>query len=78
MNREAEVSRLRGFTFDSAPVQAELAQISAVIAEYKNREFTTDDVDGFIAELRQKMEDAGQQKVLDEFSTQVEEWQNAQ
>lgn len=76
MNREAEVSRLRGFTFNSAPVQAELAQISAVVAEYKNREFTTDDVDGFISEVRQKMEDAGQQKVLDEFTKQVEEWQN--
>lgn len=74
LNKEAAVSSLRGFTFDQSNVQAEMAQLAAVAAEYKNGQFTTGDIEGFIAEYQEKMEQAGIKTVVDEVTRQVEEW----
>lgn len=77
LNKEATVSSLRGFTFDQSNVQAEMAQLAAVTAEYKNGQFTTNDIEAFITEYQEKMEQAGIQTVVDEVNTQIEAWKAA-
>lgn len=74
---EATVSSLRGFTFNQSNVQAEMAQLAAVAAEYKNGQFTANDIEAFIAEYQEKMEQAGIQTVVDEVNRQIEEWKAA-
>ena len=77
LNKEATVSALRGFTFDQSNVQAEMAQLAAVAAEYKNGQFTTNDIEAFITEYQGKMEQAGILTVVDEVNRQIEEWKSA-
>lgn len=74
LNKEAQVSTLRGFTFDQSGVQAELAQLSAVFAEYKNGQYTTNDIDGWLAEYKDKLEKAGINTVKEEVQRQIEAW----
>lgn len=74
LNKEAKVSALRGFTFDQSNVQAELAQLSAVSAEYKNGQYTTNDIDGWLAEYKDKLEKAGIDTVKKEVQRQIDEW----
>lgn len=74
LNREAEVSPLRGFVFDPSNVQSELAQMSSVAKEYNNGQYTTDDIDAYIEERNEKMEQAGLQTVMDEVQRQIDEW----
>lgn len=74
MNKEATVSLLRGFTFDPTNVQSELAQISAVAAEFKNMEYITDDIDQLIADRSAKLKSAGLDRVVEEVQTQINAW----
>lgn len=74
LNREAEISPLRGFTFDPSNVQAEMAQLSSVVKEYSNTQFTTDDLDAYIAERNAKLEQAGLSKVMEEVQKQIDAW----
>lgn len=77
MNRESEISPLRGFTFDPSPVQSELAQLSAATAEFTNMEYVTDDIDKLIADRTEKMKSAGLDRVVEEVQKQVEAWAEA-
>ncbi len=54
-----------------------MAQLAAVAAEYKNGQFTANDIEAFIAEYQEKMEQAGIQTVVDEVNRQIEEWKAA-
>lgn len=74
LNREATVSPLRGFTFDPSNVQSEIAQIGSVVKEYANGQFTTKDIDAYIAERNEKMNQAGLPAVLEEVQKQVDAW----
>lgn len=74
LNRTATVSPLRGFTFNPENVQAELAQLAAVVAEFKNGEYITDDIEQFIVDRTAKLEAAGLNTVLEEVQRQVDEW----
>lgn len=74
LNNDAQVSVLRGFTFDSSNVQAELAQLAAVEAEFKNGQYTTDDIEQFIADRNAKLEQAGLGTLMEEVQRQVDEW----
>lgn len=78
MNEEAEISPIRGFTFDPSKVQAEIAQINAVITEYMNMEYVAEDIEAFTAEKCQKIEQAGLQKVMDEVQRQLDDWKAEQ
>lgn len=78
MNEEAEVSPIRGFNFDPAKVQAELAQINAVIMEYRNMQYVAEDIEAFTAEKCEKLEQAGLQKVMDEAQRQLDDWKAEQ
>lgn len=74
LNKEADVSPLRGFTFSQENVQAELAQLAAVVAEFKNGQFDTSNIDQFITDYKNKLNQAGIQTVKEEVLRQVNEW----
>lgn len=78
LNREAEISPLRGFTFNPSNVQSEIAQVGSVIKEYANGQYTTKDIDKHIAERNEKMEQAGLQAIVDEVQKQIDEWKASQ
>lgn len=74
LNNEAQVSVLRGFVFDPSNVQAELAQLAAVEAEFKNGQYATSDIEKFIEDRNAKMEQAGLSTLLEEVQRQIDEW----
>lgn len=76
LNREAQVSVLRGFTFNPTNVQAEIAQVSAVKKEYLNTQFTTNDIDEYIADYTDKLNKAGLPNIVKELQTQIDAWKN--
>lgn len=78
LNRTAEVSPLRGFVFNSEPIQAELAQFDAVVKEFKYGQYTTDDIDQFIEDYKTKLEQAGVPAIVEEVQNQIDEWKSAQ
>lgn len=74
INRSAEVSSMRGYSFDSSNVQSELAQMSAVNGEYTNWQYLTDDFETTYAEMMKKYEQAGLETVRAEVQRQVDEF----
>ena len=78
MNRESEISPLRGFVFDPSNVQSEIAQVGSVVKEYENGQFTASDIEKYIKERNEKMEQAGLQKIVDEVQKQVDDWKESQ
>jgi len=76
LNNTAQVSVLRGFTFSPANVQAELAQVAAVKKEYKNAQYTTKDIDAYITEYTDKLNQAGLPNIVKELQTQIDAWKN--
>lgn len=76
LNREAQISVLRGFTFNPAKVQAELAQVAAVKKEYLNSQFTTNDIDKYIAEYTDKLNQAGLPNIVKELQAQIDAWKS--
>ena len=73
MNRTAKVSPLRGFSPDTSNLQAEIAQVKAVTAEYKNfnlREGWED----LIEERKEKLIAAGIEVIVEEMQRQVDEF----
>ena len=77
MNNEAPVSVLRGFVFDPSNVQTELTQLAAVKDELKNGQYTTADIEKFITDRNEKMEQAGLSTLMEEVQRQVDEWKAA-
>lgn len=76
LNNEAEISKLRGFSFNPTNVQAELAQVAAVNKEYFNGQYTTTDIDSYITERSAKLERAGMPAVIAELQKQMDAWKN--
>lgn len=76
LNREAEISPLRGFVFDPTNVQSEMAQVGAVVKEYANGQFTAKDIDSYIAERNAKMEQAGLSAIMEETQKQIDAWKS--
>ena len=77
INTSSEVSVLRGFNFNPAPIQAEIAQLSAVNTEYSSGEWVTDNLDNFLKEKNDKLKKAGYDKVIAEVQKQVDVWAKA-
>jgi len=80
MNNSAAVSPNLGFVFDSSAVENEIAAVSGVVSEYHNDLITgmTKDVDGRIADFRQKLNANGAEKIIAEAQTQLDAWRAAQ
>lgn len=76
LNNEAQVSVLRGFTFNPENVQAELAQLAAVVKEFDRGQFTATDIDKYIADRNEKLEQAGLSTVMDEVQKQIDAWKS--
>lgn len=74
LNNEAQISALRGFTFDPTNIQSELAQLGAVVKEFANGQYDAKDIDAYIAERNAKMEQAGLAKVMEETQRQIDAW----
>ncbi|MBP1991940.1 extracellular solute-binding protein [Paenibacillus eucommiae] len=70
---KAEYSPYVGFVFDSAPVKKELAQIEAITPETRPL-FMSKDLDGKIAEYKDRLNKAGLETVLAEIQKQVDAW----
>lgn len=79
-NDKAKTATTLGFLFNSEPVTAEVAQISAVYAEIQPvlRAGAAPDFDKYIAEAIQKLKDAGIDKVKAEVEKQYNEWKAKQ
>jgi putative aldouronate transport system substrate-binding protein len=71
---------LDGLSFDKTAVTSELAMVDSIIAEYYTPLVSgmAGDVPTAIAALRQQLENAGIQKIYDEFKRQAEEHVNRQ
>ena len=76
MNAEAPGSCILGFTFNTEPVSAELANVNAVVTEHIGAIITgqVDDVDAAIADMNAALEAAGLSAVLAEMQSQIDAW----
>lgn len=65
-----------GFAFDSANVTSEMAAVSSIVTQYYNPVVAgmAGDVDTAVAELKKQLDNAGIQKIYDEFKRQAEEY----
>ncbi|MNV79495.1 hypothetical protein D3C71_1730490 [compost metagenome] len=75
MNEGVVVDPLADFSFNRTPVQNELVQISAVYKEFnvilKNG---LDDPDAAVKRFKDKLKQAGEEKVKAEIQKQLDEW----
>lgn len=74
INNEATPSPIIGFVFDKEPVKTELAQISAVTAEYSLMNNGFINVNEVLSEYIERVKGAGADKVLEEINKQLDEW----
>ncbi len=74
MNDEAAVSPISGFFPDKTKIQSELSQIANINSEFKVLVSGAVDPDEYLEKYLKKLEEAGQQKVLEEFQRQVDEF----
>ena len=77
LNNNSEVSDNLGFTIDYSDYQTELAQLSAVSAEYSNGFYTCEDLDAYLAERAAKLEAAGLQTLVDGVQAQLDAFRAA-
>lgn len=76
VNNEASASKLQGFTLDTDPIKMELAQVTAVVGEYKTslNSGAAADPMGLYEEFQQKLVAAGDDKIVEEIQRQIDEW----
>lgn len=75
MNESGIPSPLLGFTFDSEPVNSQIAQCNSVIDEYIAAIDTGSmDIDTILPEFQEKLRKAGAQDIIDEMQRQINEW----
>ncbi len=74
MEKNAQVSKLRGFVFDPTTVKTEMAQLTAVEKEIASLSSGALAPESFMPKMLDKVEKAGMQKVLDEVQKQYDEW----
>lgn len=77
MNNESVVSNLLGFTFSTANVQTEIAQLSAVRDEYAKKIVVADDFESAYAEFEKACIEAGLDVVKEELQSQLDAWREA-
>ena len=67
---------LVGFSFNNENVKTEYASVMNITAQYLPQLFTGSaaDVDQTVAEMNQKLYDAGLQKIIEDMQKQIDEW----
>ncbi|QDH23077.1 ABC transporter substrate-binding protein [Saccharibacillus brassicae] len=74
-NESAITSPINGFKFDSAPVAAEIANVTSVIDQYGPGLNTgIVETEDKLAEFQKKLNEAGAEKVVAEAQKQLDEW----
>lgn len=78
LNERARGSKLQGFTLDTDPIKIELAQVTAVVGEYKKslNSGAAADPMKLYNEFQEKLIAAGDDKVVAEIQRQIDEWRN--
>jgi putative aldouronate transport system substrate-binding protein len=72
-NESAEISATLGWTFNAEPVKNEIATLKAAVTQYNAAIATgTVDYDTFYPKMKNALEKAGLQKVMDEVNKQIE------
>ncbi len=71
LNKESKSSKVVGFSFENENVKAELSAISAVTGEYSAASNGSRDKSEYIDIQNQRLEKAGEDKVLQEVQTQI-------
>lgn len=76
VNENAAPSKLRGFTLDTDPIKMELAQVTAVVGEYKKslNSGAAANPMALYEEFQQKLIAAGDDKIVAEIKRQIDEW----
>ena len=74
MNDEAVKSPLLGFVPDLQNIRAEISQIANINSEFNAISLGAGDTEKLLSEYRAKLESAGQKKVAEEITKQVEEF----
>lgn len=80
VNDSAAPSKLQGFTLDTDPIKLELAQVTAVVGEYQKslNSGAASDPAGLYKEFEEKLITAGDDKIVEEISRQINEWRTSQ
>ena len=76
VNEEASASKMKGFTLDTDPIKTELAQVNAVIGEYKTTlaSGAAPDAEALYKDFIDKLVKAGDDKIVEEIQHQIDEW----
>lgn len=76
LNADAAPSKMQGFTLDTDPIKTELAQVNAVIGEYKSTlaSGAAPDADALYKDFVDKLIKAGDDKIVAEVQRQIDEW----
>lgn len=76
LNEEAAPSKLKGFTLDTDPIKTELAQVNAVIGEYKTtlNSGAAPDADALYKDFVDKLVKAGDDVIVAEIQKQINDW----
>ncbi len=76
VNEDASSSKLQGFTLDTDPIKIELAQVTAVVGEYKTslNSGAAADPMKLYEEFQEKLVAAGDDKIVEEIQRQIDEW----
>lgn len=76
VNEKADSSKLQGFTLDTDPIKIELAQVTAVVGEYKKslNSGAAANPMGLYEEFQQKLIQAGDDKIVAEIQRQIDAW----
>ena len=74
LNEGALTHPLLGFSFDNSKVSAEFAAVETILSQYNVRLYGAQDPDEYWNEMQQKLEIAGQSKIVEEYQRQVDEY----
>ena len=76
VNENAVSSKLQGFTLDTDPIKIELAQVSAVVGEFKSSLDTgaAANPEQLYEDFKNKLIAAGDDKIVEEIKRQIDEW----
>ncbi len=76
VNAAAAPSKLKGFTLNTDPIKTELAQVNAVVGEYKTTlsSGAAPDAEALYKDFVDKLVKAGDDKIVKEIQRQIDEW----
>ena len=63
-----------GFTFDTDPVETEVAACKSIVEEYSTALYHGSSKEGMLEEMLERLDGAGMQKIVDEANSQLQEF----